>query len=124
MDPEAFLDLANQVAKLKMYPYFELAHAIVCCLTVKEDMSSGRRFTYTFARVYCRVGLFYRCHAVFEEAPTQLLVLLHAGDIRGELLGKLDSGGAVPDTIQKQQSVVDSNSSVVSSIQLHSVMQT
>jgi len=25
MDPEAFLDLANQVAKLKMYPYFELA---------------------------------------------------------------------------------------------------
>ena len=45
MDPEAFLDLANQVAKLKMYPYFELAHAIVCCLTVKEDMSSGRSFT-------------------------------------------------------------------------------
>lgn len=41
MDPEAFLDLANQVAKLKMYPYFELAHAIVCCLSVKEDMSSG-----------------------------------------------------------------------------------
>ena len=41
MDPESFLDLANQVAKLKMYPYFELAHAIVCCMSVKEDMSSG-----------------------------------------------------------------------------------
>jgi len=41
LDPEAFLDLANQVAKLKMYPYFELAHAIVCCISVKEDMSSG-----------------------------------------------------------------------------------
>ena len=44
MDPEAFLDLANQVAKLKMYPYFELAHAAVCCLVIKEDMGSGKEF--------------------------------------------------------------------------------
>ena len=44
MDPEAFLDLANQVAKLKMYPYFELAHAAVCCLVIKEDMGSGKTF--------------------------------------------------------------------------------
>ena len=42
MDPEAFLDLANQVAKIKMYPYFDLAHAAVCCLAIKEDMASGR----------------------------------------------------------------------------------
>ena len=42
MDPEAFLDLANQVAKIKMYPYFDLAHAAVCCLSIKEDMASGR----------------------------------------------------------------------------------
>ena len=41
MDAEAFLDLANQVAKLKMYPYFDLAHAVVCCLAIKEDMGSG-----------------------------------------------------------------------------------
>jgi len=41
MDPEAFLDLANQVAKIKMYPYFDLAHAAVCCLSIKEDMASG-----------------------------------------------------------------------------------
>lgn len=41
MDPEAFLDLANQVAKIKMYPYFDLAHAVVCCLAIKEDMGSG-----------------------------------------------------------------------------------
>merc|ERR1712156_164253 len=41
MDPEAFLDLANQVAKVKMYPYFDLAHAVVCCLIIKEDMGSG-----------------------------------------------------------------------------------
>ena len=43
MDPEAFLDLANQVAKIKMYPYFDLAHAVVCCLAIKEDMASGRK---------------------------------------------------------------------------------
>ena len=42
MDAEAFLDLANQVAKLKMYPYFDLAYAVVCCLAIKEDMGSGR----------------------------------------------------------------------------------
>ena len=42
MDPEAFLDLANQVAKLKMYPYFDIAHAVVCCLALKEDMGSGK----------------------------------------------------------------------------------
>ena len=42
MDPEAFLDLANQVAKVKMYPYFDLAHAVVCCLIIKEDMGSGK----------------------------------------------------------------------------------
>jgi len=41
MDPEAFLDLANQVTKLKMYPYFDLAHAALCCLAVREDLSSG-----------------------------------------------------------------------------------
>ena len=46
MDPEAFLDLANQVAKIKMYPYFDLAHAAVCCLSIKEDMASGRRPIY------------------------------------------------------------------------------
>jgi len=41
MDPEAFLDLANQVTKLKMYPYFDLAHAAICCLAVRDDLASG-----------------------------------------------------------------------------------
>jgi len=47
MDAEAFLDLANQVAKLKMYPYFDLAYAVVCCLAIKEDMGSGVKVTKT-----------------------------------------------------------------------------
>jgi len=41
MDPEAFLDLANQVTKLKMYPYFDLAHAALCCLAVRDDLATG-----------------------------------------------------------------------------------
>ncbi|GAB6031646.1 hypothetical protein CHUAL_009406 [Chamberlinius hualienensis] len=41
MDPEAFLDLANQVTKLKMYPYFEIAHCVVTCLYVREDLAGG-----------------------------------------------------------------------------------
>lgn len=41
MDPEAFLDLANQVIKLKMYPYFDIAHSLLCALAVREDLGSG-----------------------------------------------------------------------------------
>ncbi len=48
MDAEVFLDFANQVAKVKMYPYFDLAHAIVCCLTIKEDMASGKNYVIIF----------------------------------------------------------------------------
>ncbi len=41
MDPEAFLDVANQVTKLKMYPYFDLAHSAVCLLAIREDLGTG-----------------------------------------------------------------------------------
>ncbi|XP_035229280.1 trimeric intracellular cation channel type 1B.1-like [Stegodyphus dumicola] len=41
MDPEAFLEIANQVSKLNMFPYFELAHCIIMCMYVKEDLQAG-----------------------------------------------------------------------------------
>ena len=41
MDPEAFLDVANQVTKLKMYPYFDLAHSAVCLVAIREEMGAG-----------------------------------------------------------------------------------
>lgn len=41
MDPEAFLDIANQVIKLKMFPYFDIAHSLLCALSVKEDLGAG-----------------------------------------------------------------------------------
>lgn len=41
MDPESFLDIANQVIKLKMFPYFDIAHSVLCALAVKEDLGAG-----------------------------------------------------------------------------------
>ncbi|KAF2368696.1 TRIC channel [Trinorchestia longiramus] len=41
MDPEAFLELANQVTKLKMFPYFDIAHCVICCLYAREDIGTG-----------------------------------------------------------------------------------
>lgn len=47
MDPEAFLDMANQVIKLKMSPYFDIAHSLLAALAVREDLGSG---AHTFSR--------------------------------------------------------------------------
>lgn len=41
MDPESFLEIANQVTKLKMYPYFDIAHSVLCALHVREDLGPG-----------------------------------------------------------------------------------
>ena len=41
MDPELFLEMANQVTKLRMYPYFDVAHCVVTCLYVREDLAAG-----------------------------------------------------------------------------------
>lgn len=46
MDPEAFLDVANQVTKLKMYPYFDLAHSAVCLLAIREDLGNGEQLMH------------------------------------------------------------------------------
>lgn len=41
MDPESFLEMANQVTKLKMFPYFEIAHCVITCLYMREDLAAG-----------------------------------------------------------------------------------
>ncbi|KAI1290097.1 Trimeric intracellular cation channel type A [Halotydeus destructor] len=62
MDPESFLEIANQVTKLKMFPYFEIAHAIITCLYMREDLAAG---SLPFSRkhplacwVSCMVSIF------------------------------------------------------------------
>jgi len=47
MDPEALLEIANQVSKLKMYPYFDIAHCVVTLLYLREDLGTG---THLFSR--------------------------------------------------------------------------
>ena len=38
MDPKTFMDVATVITKLKMYPYFDVAHMILCCLAVRDDI--------------------------------------------------------------------------------------
>ena len=37
MDPKTFIDVATTITKLKMYPYFDVAHYILACTLVKYD---------------------------------------------------------------------------------------
>lgn len=65
MDPEAFLDLANQVIKLKMYPYFDIAHSLLCALAVREDLGAGKCFILFLKRA--------RQKYPFDQLPHPLL---------------------------------------------------
>lgn len=56
MDPEAFLDLANQVVKLKMFPYFDIAHSVLCALHVREDLGPGKRKYALHLIIFCPLG--------------------------------------------------------------------
>ncbi|RWS27278.1 trimeric intracellular cation channel type A-like protein [Leptotrombidium deliense] len=62
MDPESFLEIANQVTKLKMFPYFEIAHCVISCLYMREDLGQG---SHPFSRkhpfacwISCMVSIF------------------------------------------------------------------
>ncbi|CAK1550788.1 unnamed protein product [Leptosia nina] len=74
MDPEAFLDLANQVIKLKMYPYFDIAHSLLCALAVREDLGSGAQ-------------AFSRKHPLACWLST-MLVIFAGGMVANGLLGE------------------------------------
>lgn len=37
MDQQKLLEIADNVSKLKMYPYFDIAHYAVMCLAVRDD---------------------------------------------------------------------------------------
>ncbi|KPJ03994.1 Trimeric intracellular cation channel type B [Papilio xuthus] len=74
MDPEAFLDLANQVIKLKMFPYFDVAHSLLCALAVREDLGSGAQ-------------AFSRKHPLACWLST-MLVIFAGGMVANGLLGE------------------------------------
>ena len=52
MDAQTFLDVATVVTKLKMFPYFDIAHMILCCLAVRDDVGpqGERRARFVICR--------------------------------------------------------------------------
>ncbi|CAG5128950.1 unnamed protein product [Candidula unifasciata] len=42
MDPQTYMDVATVVTKLKMYPYFDIAHYILMCISVREDVQPAQ----------------------------------------------------------------------------------
>ena len=96
MDPESFLDLANQVTKLKMFPYFDLAHAALCCLAVRDDLANGE-FGFvgrdTSSQCLCNID---RLTAILSQTPTGAVDLLHVGHLLRRHPRQPPVGGARP----------------------------
>ena len=40
MDYETFMDMAEKLKNLKMFPYFEIAHSLLSALSVRKDLGS------------------------------------------------------------------------------------
>ena len=40
--PQSFVDIASSIKRLKMFPYFEVAHYILTCLLVRDDTYSSK----------------------------------------------------------------------------------
>ena len=98
MDPEAFLDLANQVTKLKMYPYFDLAHAALCCLAVRDDLANGRT---VLSRSVITDQSCCRITPILQEASSVTLGLLHVGHLRWRNPRKLATWRTCSSTFEK-----------------------
>lgn len=67
MDSETLLEVATSVKRLKMFPYFDVAHYLLMCLTVKED-AYPPQFTgpQVFSRIHplsCWFGSMLLCFA-------------------------------------------------------------
>jgi hypothetical protein len=77
MDPESFLDIANQVIKLKMFPAFDIAHSLLCALSVKEDLGTGAH-------------AFSRKHPLACWLST-MLVVFAGGMVAAALLGEFQA---------------------------------
>jgi len=41
IDQELFMDLASKVSRLRMYPYFDIAHYAMMVIAVRDDLATG-----------------------------------------------------------------------------------
>lgn len=55
MDPQTFLDIATKVTKLKMYPYFDIAHFTLMCVAARDDVPANSSGKVT---QHCHIWLF------------------------------------------------------------------
>ena len=55
MDPQTFLDIATKVTKLKMYPYFDIAHYTLMCVAARDDVPANSSGKVTWQ---CHIWLF------------------------------------------------------------------
>lgn len=78
MDPQTFMDVATVVTKLKMYPYFDVAHMILCCIAVRDDIVPQAQAAGTQAIT------FHRKHPLSSWLSTMLVCF--AGSIIANLL--------------------------------------
>ncbi|KAK3091179.1 hypothetical protein FSP39_017739 [Pinctada imbricata] len=66
MDPQTFLDIATKVTKLKMYPYFDVAHYLLMCVAVRDDIPPASAGSPAFTRKHplsCYISSMMLCFA-------------------------------------------------------------
>jgi len=54
MDPQTYMDVATVVTKLKMYPYFDVCHYTLMCISVREDVPPPQQGSSTPTQPFSR----------------------------------------------------------------------
>lgn len=115
MDPEAFLDMANQVIKLKMFPYFDIAHSLLCALAVREDLGPGeatpphpipaitRRTTAMLRSITQRAK--YKKAARFREAGKNVVRFIYRGESVSAGISVVTAGKVENNTFEKRREI-------------------
>lgn len=119
MDAESFLEFASQVTKWKMYPYFDVAHSVLCALHVRDDLgpgNSGANALYWLLSLVipvCVCVTFHRCIGVFTQAPHFLLAVHDASRLCWGHVECCSSWRTPSSTAQKHSTTFDCYSRVV-----------
>ena len=110
MDPENFLEIANQVTKLRMYPYFEMAHCIISCLYMREDLAQGEHdrllhnAPFAFQTESANPNrILRRQSSILPKAPAGLLDFLHVLDFLRRNTEQFPAGRTDTRRFQEQQ---------------------
>lgn len=78
LDHEVLINAAGRVQRLRMYPYFDLAHYILMTISVREDLASGASLfsrkhplsCWLSSMLMCFAGSFLACFLLGEPVIT------------------------------------------------------